>query len=475
MLIHSINIKHCGPFKNATLQFEVDNKVPIGAAYSESAFLGKTRLMKAMHILSANGMGKTTLCRAVSCVAQLLSGAQNNPALLKLLTPPWHKTDEATEITVYFEPNFHSVNTTVTDTAENESSSASSSFKIALLYRLEYQLSILDGAIVSERLRIQQYKKNVENNRSTSLLFSRTWNSKKGEFDAVDNFIKERGVQFLRTHVGRHESMVPRYGENMLRLYKSNSITEFTKNKLKIAIEKLNLKIICDEWKNVQTTAVSREVNLKPSAWERNCFNLITEPADSLYVSSALRILKQLGCEMQELRGSKEYDDNSGITHYYITCIYQRVAGSGEWVEAKYEQLSFGLRKLICLSLELAICFRNRGAMVLDDGDSLLHPHVLAELVGLFYQKEWNPLNAQLMLCSHEVDLLRYLDKYQQHLIVPAMDIQDGFCVLPLSELSARATDNYFKKYHEGKYGGLPILSNRTLQLNQDLNDNHEK
>jgi hypothetical protein len=97
------------------------------------------------------------------------------------------------------------------------------------------------------------------------------------------------------------------------------------------------------------------------------------------------------------------------------------------------------------------------GLAVIDEMESDLHPHMLAELLGLFLNPSTNPNNAQIIFTTHTAEVLRQLRKSQIVLVE-----KDEHCVSELWRLDdvkgVRADDNLYAKYMAGAYGAVPYL-----------------
>ncbi|GAA5068502.1 hypothetical protein HNP84_008393 [Thermocatellispora tengchongensis] len=100
--------------------------------------------------------------------------------------------------------------------------------------------------------------------------------------------------------------------------------------------------------------------------------------------------------------------------------------------------------------------------LVVDELDSSLHPRLAAALVSMFKDPKLNPRGAQLIFTSHDTNLL-------EHLAGPALSrdevwftekAPDGATELfALTEFPGRPTDNIERRYLQGRYGAVPMVS----------------
>lgn len=101
--------------------------------------------------------------------------------------------------------------------------------------------------------------------------------------------------------------------------------------------------------------------------------------------------------------------------------------------------------------------------LLADELDASLHPALVEQLVRLFQDPEANPRGAQLIFNSHDPTMLgdssedRLLGRDQ---IWFTEKLMDGNCRLyPLSALSPRKHEAIGRRYLDGRYGAMPILS----------------
>lgn len=105
-----------------------------------------------------------------------------------------------------------------------------------------------------------------------------------------------------------------------------------------------------------------------------------------------------------------------------------------------------------------------RGAVLLaDELDASLHPTLVNELVRIFQSPKTNPNRAQLIFNTHDLSLLgdasgdRLLGRDQ---IWFSEKNNDGATRLySLTDLGPRKREAIARRYLEGRYGGIPILS----------------
>lgn len=130
-----------------------------------------------------------------------------------------------------------------------------------------------------------------------------------------------------------------------------------------------------------------------------------------------------------------------------------RHAGLTEPVLHLFE--SQGTQNFIRLFPTIAKALEVGGIAILDELDSDLHPNLLKEIVSWFHDPEENPLKAQLILTCNNASLLHYLEK--DEIYFTEKNSQGATRVYGLNDIQGiERRENFYKKYLEGEYGGLP-------------------
>ena len=100
--------------------------------------------------------------------------------------------------------------------------------------------------------------------------------------------------------------------------------------------------------------------------------------------------------------------------------------------------------------------------MLVDELDASMHPRLTAALVAMFKDHRLNVSGAQLIFTSHDATLLGHLAPVE---LTPD---EVWFCqkgadgaseLVSLAEFTTRTGDNFERRYLQGRYGALPIIS----------------
>ena len=105
---------------------------------------------------------------------------------------------------------------------------------------------------------------------------------------------------------------------------------------------------------------------------------------------------------------------------------------------------------------------RRGSALLVDELDASLHPHLVQRFIQLFQSRKTNPRGAQLIFNAHDPTILG--DSSQRALgrdqIWFAEKNTDGATTLySMAEFQPKRDDALARRYLQGRYGGVPVLS----------------
>ena len=148
-----------------------------------------------------------------------------------------------------------------------------------------------------------------------------------------------------------------------------------------------------------------------------------------------------------------ELVENNAVVRKKVPFVYHEVNG----VEKRLfiAQESNGTQSLYVLVMELLYVLKNGGLALVDEIDAYLHPHMLKEILDLFYDEEFNIHGSQLIFTGHADYILNYLEKDQILFTEKSEDcVTDAYFLKEVK--GVRRDDNIREKYHAGAYGGIP-------------------
>ncbi len=127
-----------------------------------------------------------------------------------------------------------------------------------------------------------------------------------------------------------------------------------------------------------------------------------------------------------------------------------------------------GTKKVFYLTPMLLKLLQLGGTLILDEFDARLHPLLSEKIVSLFNSKETNPNNAQLVVVTHNTNLMSANLLRRDQILFVSKNRKGESSIVDLVEFKGiRNTTSYEKDYLMGKYGALPYLNKIEQIFNQ--------
>ncbi|RJQ71501.1 ATP-binding protein [Pseudonocardiaceae bacterium YIM PH 21723] len=131
------------------------------------------------------------------------------------------------------------------------------------------------------------------------------------------------------------------------------------------------------------------------------------------------------------------------------------------------EEESSGTVAWLSLAIPALYSIHQGHVFLIDEIDSSLHPRLTAALIGMFKDPEINTSGAQLIFTSHDTALLGNLvgDVLSADEVWFTEKRADGVTDLyALEEFPTRKSDNIERRYLQGRYGAVPMISPEELR-----------
>jgi len=129
---------------------------------------------------------------------------------------------------------------------------------------------------------------------------------------------------------------------------------------------------------------------------------------------------------------------------------------------------SDGTQKLVALAGPIINSLRYGKVLFIDELDARLHPLITRALISLFSSAKRNPLNAQLIFATHDINLLDK-DLFRRDQIWFAVKNRQGATKLySLAEFRVRNDSSSLESdYIHGKFGAIPFLGDLNAQFDE--------
>lgn len=141
-----------------------------------------------------------------------------------------------------------------------------------------------------------------------------------------------------------------------------------------------------------------------------------------------------------------------------ITFQFQHVI-AGRRVGFGFEDESLGTVTMLNLAADFLDAIAEGKTLVIDEVERSLHPILLRNLVSLFFDRQLNSKNAQLIFTTHDLSIMDGDFMRRDQFWFVEKGSQEGASELyPLSAYSPRKDDNILNRYLYGAYGAVPFI-----------------
>jgi len=179
---------------------------------------------------------------------------------------------------------------------------------------------------------------------------------------------------------------------------------------------------------------------------------------DSSFNKKLVVLLNSIGMEIDSLHLESSENESS-----YIELVRRFNSGSEGQSYVNFnldEHGAEGTKKMIALSPAIFLALANGSALFIDEFDARLHPRLSRKIVELFNSNETNPHNAQLVIISHDTNLMdAHLFRRDQISFVDMNEEQASKLYSLVEYKGIRNNSSFEKDYLKGKYGAVPFLN----------------
>jgi len=172
-------------------------------------------------------------------------------------------------------------------------------------------------------------------------------------------------------------------------------------------------------------------------------------------------IQRELAPNEEEPMGITRYNRETGIKHaVQITATHQDIAGKPSLFDfIKHE--SAGTQRLAGLVGLILYALKTGGVLLVDELECSLHPLLMREIVLLFKKRRHNQNGAQLIVTTHNTDILDDSILRLSEIALVRKTVANGTLVRRLVNAKNDGEDirnvtNFRKRYLSGFYSGVP-------------------
>ncbi len=132
------------------------------------------------------------------------------------------------------------------------------------------------------------------------------------------------------------------------------------------------------------------------------------------------------------------------------------------------EDESEGTKKAFALAGLLFYILENSQTLIIDEFDARLHPLISRAIIELFNSNETNPNNAQLIVMTHDTNLLTHKLFRRDQIWFTEKDRYGTTDLYSLVEYNISNDAAFENDYIKGRYGAIPYIGDLSQLINSD-------
>lgn len=381
----------------------------------------KIRLLKSLAVYGANASGKSNFIKAFTLFMNIINTSVKNETVLNNIES-FAFSDETINQPTYFQILFILNNIT---------------------YR--YGFEATKKEVVAEWLFSKNYTKS---NRESSIF--------KREYQELD--INEKNFKSIRKFRNLIDSTNPIFRKNTLFIATlaafnedlSKNIADYFSNNIQVLFG-LSHKLLRETVDNLMASDLELQDEV---------LAMLQESDTSI---EAIHIIDSSKLKNGELL-SKYNNIYSGGDQKLILTFHSKNSKS---INSKPTILFFdahaseGTKKMYEIYPFILLAIRDGGIIVIDEFDARFHPRLSQKIIDLFNNPKTNPKNAQLLVVTHDTNLLSAKTFRRDQILFVEKDKNEASRIYSLAEFKGVRNDASFEKdYLDGRYGAVPILNN---------------
>ncbi len=140
--------------------------------------------------------------------------------------------------------------------------------------------------------------------------------------------------------------------------------------------------------------------------------------------------------------------------------LHKTADQKGAWLPLEAE--SAGTITLLGIAAQVINVLRRGGLLCIDELEASLHPTLALELLRMFHDHTHNPRGAQLVVSTHDTNLLGDVmgepPLRRDQIWFTEKDDSGATHLYPLTDFQPQAHENLERGYLQGRYGAIPFL-----------------
>ena len=382
----------------------------------------KLRLLKSLAIYGANASGKSNFIKAFNAFIAILQLSVKNEMTLSIQTEPFLLSSETDTQASFFQIVF---------------------ILNGLTYR--YGFEATKQVIVSEWLFLKNNATSKENS-----IFKRDHQKIDINHKTFKSIKKFKTLLNDNNPVFRKDSLLitalAAFNETL-----SKEIIDYFTNKFNI----LNGLLLN---RQVRQT-IDDELALNPIL-KNEVLDMLKE-SDTSIIDIKINEPAELNVDIDT---AKSYNNSFNAGHQKIITTFHKKQNNGTTENVMLfldAHASEGTKKMYEIYPFIWLTLKGGHIMVVDEFDARFHPRLSQKIIDLFNNPRTNPNNAQLLVASHDTNLLSAKTFRRDQILFVEKDRHQASHIYSLAEFKGVRNDASFEKdYLDGRYGAVPFLNN---------------
>ena len=202
---------------------------------------------------------------------------------------------------------------------------------------------------------------------------------------------------------------------------------------------------------------------------------LSKQKSNSIYIKNFRQLLKSFDTGVVDFKIKKKPKTTFHNAYYEVFTEHFLYNSNGEKIGRTLlplQEESEGTQKLFVLGGLILRALMNGRTIIIDEFERSLHPHISQYIVQIFNKPEINIKKAQLIIATHDSNLLTKNNPLRRDQIwIVEKNSQEASELFALSDFADVRAENPFERWYlTGKLGGVPSI----LSLDFELNFQHE-
>lgn len=151
------------------------------------------------------------------------------------------------------------------------------------------------------------------------------------------------------------------------------------------------------------------------------------------------------------------------VDHYLFNDLGEKIGVKSHPIKEE----SAGTQKLFVLAGLVLRALMNGRVIIIDEFERSLHPFITVFIIEMFHDPKINDNGAQLILATHDTNLLTECQLRRDQIWIVEKDQQSASVLFSLADANGiRAQAPFEKWYLSGRFGGVPGIEKLNFELN---------